>query len=99
MDFFPGFWFNQALVCHARGVALSRSSTRYRGLVDAARVLFRFEVPGSYAMPINLSTVPKRYLLGGGVLLLIILGLIIGAVHPYKHALGSQTASLPDVEV
>jgi len=50
-------------------------------------------------MQINLSTVPKRYLLGGGLFLLLVLGLIIGAVHPYKHALGSQPVVLPDVEV
>ena len=50
-------------------------------------------------MQINLSMVPKRYLMGGGVLLLLIVGLIIGAVHPYKHALGSHPVALPDVEV
>src|ERR1700751_1774965 len=50
-------------------------------------------------MPINLSTLPKRYLVSGAVLLLIFLGLVIGAVHPYKHALGSQPVALPDVEV
>lgn len=50
-------------------------------------------------MHINLSMVPKRYLVGGGLLLLLIVGLIIGAVHPYKHALGSQAVALPDVEV
>ena len=50
-------------------------------------------------MQINLSTVPKRYLVGGGVLLLLVLGLIIGAVHPYKHALGSPPPAMPDVEV
>jgi membrane fusion protein, multidrug efflux system len=49
-------------------------------------------------MPVNLSTLPKRYLVSGGVLLLLILGLII-AVHPFKHALGSPPAALPDVEV
>ena len=50
-------------------------------------------------MPVNLSTLPKRYLVSGGVVLLLMLGLIIGAVHPYKHALGSPPAALPDVEV
>jgi multidrug efflux pump subunit AcrA (membrane-fusion protein) len=50
-------------------------------------------------MQINGKMLPKRYLLGGGVFLLLILGLIIGAVHPYKHALGSQPPALPDVEV
>jgi RND family efflux transporter MFP subunit len=47
----------------------------------------------------NLRMVPKRYLVGGGLLLLLVLGLIIGAVHPYKHALGSQPVALPDVQV
>jgi RND family efflux transporter MFP subunit len=61
--------------------------------------LFLFEVPGSYAMPIKLSTLPKRYLLSGAALLLILLRLVIGAVHPYKHALGSTPVASPDVEV
>ena len=47
----------------------------------------------------NLSMVPKRYLVGGGLFLLLILGLIIAAIHPYKHASGSQTVALPDVQV
>jgi membrane fusion protein (multidrug efflux system) len=47
----------------------------------------------------NLSMVPKRYLAGGVLFLLLVLGLIIGAVHPYKHALGSQTVALPQVQV
>jgi membrane fusion protein (multidrug efflux system) len=50
-------------------------------------------------MAIHLSMLPKRYLLGGAVLVLLIAGLIVGAVHPYKHALGSAPAALPDVEV
>jgi membrane fusion protein (multidrug efflux system) len=50
-------------------------------------------------MQTNLSMLPKRYLLSGGVLLLLIVGLILAAVHPYKHALGSQPVALPDVEV
>jgi len=50
-------------------------------------------------MPINLSAVPKRYLFGGAALLLLIVGLIIGAVHPYKHALGSVPTAPADVEV
>jgi membrane fusion protein, multidrug efflux system len=50
-------------------------------------------------MQINRSMIPKRYLLGGGVFGLLIVGLIIGAIHPYKHALGSQPVALPDVEV
>jgi membrane fusion protein (multidrug efflux system) len=43
--------------------------------------------------------VPKRYLIGGGLFLLLVLGLIIGAVHPYNHALGSPPVALPDVQV
>ena len=50
-------------------------------------------------MQINGKMLPKRYLLGGGVFLLLIFGLIVGAVHPYKHALGSQPVALPDVQV
>lgn len=50
-------------------------------------------------MQMNFSMPPKRYLLGGGLFLLLIVGLIIGAVHPYKHASGAQTPALPDVEV
>lgn len=50
-------------------------------------------------MQTNWRMLPKRYLLGGGVFLLLILGLIVGAVHPYKHALGSQPVAVPDVEV
>ena len=50
-------------------------------------------------MQSNLSTVPKRYWVGGGLVLLLVLGLIIGAVHPYKQASGSQPAALPDVQV
>jgi len=50
-------------------------------------------------MQINLNLLPKRYLLGSGLLLMIIVGLIIGAAHPYKHAAGSERAPLPDVQV
>jgi membrane fusion protein (multidrug efflux system) len=50
-------------------------------------------------MQINGKMLPRRYLLGGGVFLLLIFGLIVGAVHPYKHASGSTPAALPDVEV
>ena len=56
-------------------------------------------VPTPLVKVTNMSRIPKRYLLSGGVLLLVVLGLIIGAVHPYKHALGSQPVALPDVEV
>src|SRR3984957_5237829 len=41
---------------------------------------------------------PKKYTLVGGVFFLIVIGLIVGAVRPSKHALGAQPAS-PDVEV
>ena len=50
-------------------------------------------------MQTNWRRLPKGYLLGGGVFLLLILGLIIGAVHPYKHALGSPPVAVPDVQV
>jgi RND family efflux transporter MFP subunit len=50
-------------------------------------------------MQSNLSMIPKRYLVGGGLFLLLVLGLIFGAIHPYKHALGSQPIALPDVQV
>ena len=50
-------------------------------------------------MQINLRMVPKRYLLGAGAFLLLIVALIIGAAHPYKHALGSEPVALPDVQV
>jgi RND family efflux transporter MFP subunit len=50
-------------------------------------------------MQSNLRMVPKRYLIGGGLFLLLVLGLIIGAVHPYNHALGSPPVALPDVQV
>jgi RND family efflux transporter MFP subunit len=46
-----------------------------------------------------MSRIPKRYLVSGAVLLIFVVALIIGAVHPYKHALGSQHVALPDVEV
>lgn len=46
-----------------------------------------------------MSRISKHYLLIGGVLFLILLGLIIGAVRPHKHALGSQSVASADVEV
>jgi RND family efflux transporter MFP subunit len=45
-----------------------------------------------------MSKVQKRYLLIGGVLGLILVGLIVGAVRPSKKALGAQPGT-PDVEV
>jgi hypothetical protein len=50
-------------------------------------------------MQMSLNMLFKRYLLGGGVFLLLIVAPIISAVHPYKHALGSQPVDLPHVEV
>jgi RND family efflux transporter MFP subunit len=46
----------------------------------------------------NMSNVQKRYLLVGGVLGLILLALILGAVRPSKQAMGAQPSTL-DVEV
>jgi RND family efflux transporter MFP subunit len=46
-----------------------------------------------------MSRVTKRYLLIGGVLVLIGVALLIGAIHPYKHAMGAPPALSPTVEV
>jgi membrane fusion protein (multidrug efflux system) len=46
-----------------------------------------------------MSRIAKRYLLIGGVLALVVVGLIIGAIHPYKNALGAPAVSPPTVEV
>ena len=46
-----------------------------------------------------MSRINKRYLLLAGVLGLVAIGLIIGAVRPYKRALGAPPAPLPTVEV
>jgi RND family efflux transporter MFP subunit len=43
--------------------------------------------------------VSKRTLLIGGLFCLIVIGLIIGAVRPFKHALGAPPGATPDVEV
>jgi len=45
-----------------------------------------------------MSRVQKRWLIGG-VLGLIVIGLIVGAILPSKHASGAQPSALPDVEV
>ncbi len=45
-----------------------------------------------------MTQVQKRYVLIGGVVGFIVLALIIGAVRPYKHAMGAPP-STPDVEV
>lgn len=46
-----------------------------------------------------MTKIPKRKLLIGGGLCLIVLALIIGAIHPYKRALGAQPGGVPDVDV
>src|ERR1700752_2750459 len=45
-----------------------------------------------------MSNVQKRYLWIGGILVLIVVALIFGAVRPYQHAMGAPP-STPDVEV
>ena len=45
-----------------------------------------------------MTQVQKRYLLIGGVVVIVVIALIVGAVHPYKHAMGAPP-STPDVEV
>ena len=45
-----------------------------------------------------MSRVRKGWLIGG-VLGLIGLGLIVGAIRPYRHASGAQPIAAPDVEV
>jgi RND family efflux transporter MFP subunit len=47
----------------------------------------------------SMINVSKRKLLIGGLLCLIVIGLIIGAVRPSKHALGAIAGATPDVEV
>jgi membrane fusion protein (multidrug efflux system) len=46
-----------------------------------------------------MSRITKRYLLVGAVLALIGVGLIIGAIRPYQHALGAASVLPPTVEV
>lgn len=46
-----------------------------------------------------MSRITKRYLLIGGVLALVVVGLIVGAIRPYKHAEGATLAPSPTVEV
>jgi len=45
-----------------------------------------------------MSKVQKRSLIGG-LFGLVALGLIVGAIHPYKHAIGAQPSAPPDVAV
>ena len=40
----------------------------------------------------------KRYLLGGGVVAVIVIGLIVGAIRPCKHAQAAPTI-VPDIDV
>jgi len=40
----------------------------------------------------------KRYLLGGGVVAVIVIGLIVGTISPSKHAQAAPTI-VPDIEV
>lgn len=41
----------------------------------------------------------QRYLWGGVVVAVIAIGLIVGAIRPWKHALASPPETVPDVEV
>src|ERR1700757_559126 len=43
--------------------------------------------------------VSKRSFVIGGALCLIVVGLTVGAIRPWKHALGAQPNPTPDVEV
>src|SRR5271165_3810416 len=43
--------------------------------------------------------VSQRYIWGGGVVAIIAIGLIVGAIRPNKHAQAAQPGSVPDVEV
>jgi membrane fusion protein (multidrug efflux system) len=45
------------------------------------------------------NNIPKRYFLIGGVLALIVVGLIVGAIRPSKHASAAPIGAAPDVEV
>jgi len=47
----------------------------------------------------KMNALSKRKIVIGGVFCLIVLGLIVGAVRPSKHALGAPSSSSPDVEV
>lgn len=43
--------------------------------------------------------VSQRYIWGGGVVVIIAIGLIVGAIRPNKHAQAAQPGSVPDVQV
>jgi membrane fusion protein (multidrug efflux system) len=47
----------------------------------------------------SMINISKRKLLIGGLFCLIVIGLIIGAARPSKHALGAMAGATPDVEV
>jgi RND family efflux transporter MFP subunit len=47
----------------------------------------------------SMINISKRKLLIGGLFCLIVIGLIIGAARPSKHALGAVPGATPDVEV
>src|SRR3954466_1422618 len=46
----------------------------------------------------NMNT-SKRYLLGGGVLSVIAIGLMVGEIRPYKRASATSPGAVPEVEV
>ena len=46
-----------------------------------------------------MSRISKPNLLIGGALLLVVAGLIVGAIHPFKHVSGTRAATISDVEV
>src|ERR1700758_2711848 len=54
---------------------------------------------GSKLLEINMINLSKRGLLIGALFCLIVIGLVIGAVRPFRHALGAPPSARPDVEV
>src|SRR5499425_3055942 len=53
----------------------------------------------AYAAPAEMNmNASKRYLWGGGVVALIVIGLIVGAIRPHKHAQAAP-GSVPEVQV
>lgn len=43
--------------------------------------------------------IPRRYLWGGGVAAVIVIGLIVGAIRPNKRAQAARSVNVPDVQV